>query len=109
MFSYPSVLTYVLGAQKNRLIETVLLSTQNICFGLEIRKLNFSYALLIKVSKSAKIRNPVVNPVIMSKPAFAVREQQRHRSACGPVLCDQHKCNSKCSKISTLFSFCSQI
>ena len=24
---YPSILTYVLGAQKNRLIETVLLST----------------------------------------------------------------------------------
>ena len=33
VFSYPSVLTYVLGAQKNRLIETVLLSTHNICFG----------------------------------------------------------------------------
>ena len=32
-FSYPSVLTFVLGAQKNRLIETVLLSTYNICFG----------------------------------------------------------------------------
>ena len=28
-----SVLTYVLGAQKSRLIETVLLSTHNICFG----------------------------------------------------------------------------
>ena len=27
------VLTYVLSAQKNRLIETVLLSTHNICFG----------------------------------------------------------------------------
>ena len=26
-------LTYVLGAQKNRLIETVILSTHNICFG----------------------------------------------------------------------------
>ena len=33
IFSYPSVLTYVLGAQKNRLIETVLLCTHNICFG----------------------------------------------------------------------------
>ena len=30
MFSYLSVLTYVLGAQKNHLIETVLLSTHNI-------------------------------------------------------------------------------
>ena len=33
IFSYPSVLTYVLDAQKNRVIETVLLSTHNICFG----------------------------------------------------------------------------
>ena len=32
-FSYPSVLANVLGAQKNRLFETVLLSTHNICFG----------------------------------------------------------------------------
>ena len=40
--SYPSFLTYILGAQKNRHIETVLLSTHNICFGWEIiRKLNF--------------------------------------------------------------------
>ena len=28
----PISFTYVLGAQKNRLIETVLLSTHNICF-----------------------------------------------------------------------------
>ena len=41
-------LTYILGAQKNRLIETDLLSTHNICFGLEIRKLNFDYAPLFK-------------------------------------------------------------
>ena len=33
IFSYPSILTYALGAQKNRLNETVLLSTHNICFG----------------------------------------------------------------------------
>ena len=33
IFSYPSVFTFVLGAQKIRLIETVLLSTHNICFG----------------------------------------------------------------------------
>ena len=33
IFSYPYFLSYVLGAQKNRLIETVLLSTHNICFG----------------------------------------------------------------------------
>ena len=34
------------GAQKNRLIETVYLSTHNICFGWNIRKLLFCYALL---------------------------------------------------------------
>ena len=32
-YSYPSVETYVVDAQKNRLIETVLLSTHNIFFG----------------------------------------------------------------------------
>ena len=35
-----------MGAQKNRLIKTVLLSTHNISFGLEMRKMIFSYTLL---------------------------------------------------------------
>ena len=35
-----------LGAQKDRLIKTVRLSTHNICFDKEIRKIIFSYALL---------------------------------------------------------------
>ena len=34
------------GAQRNRLIEKVLLSTYSICFGREIRKLIFNYAFL---------------------------------------------------------------
>ena len=55
IFSNQSVLTYVMGAQKNRLNETVLLSTHNICFGREIRKLNFRYALLTKVLKYKSI------------------------------------------------------
>ena len=33
MFSFPSILTFVVGAQNNLLIETVLLSTHNICVG----------------------------------------------------------------------------
>ena len=33
IFPYLQVVTYVLGAQNNRLIETVLFSTHNICFG----------------------------------------------------------------------------
>ena len=49
----PIILAYVLGAQKNRLIETVLLSTHNICFGWEI-KLVFRYALLTKVLQTQK-------------------------------------------------------
>ena len=40
ILSYPSVITYVLGAQKNRLIGTVLLSTHNM-FWLRKRKLFF--------------------------------------------------------------------
>ena len=46
-FSYLLVSTYILGAQKNHLIETLLLSIHNICFGREIRKLNFKYNALI--------------------------------------------------------------
>ena len=46
LFSFSLVKTCVFGAQKNRFIETVLLSTYNICFGLEKIKLIFSYALL---------------------------------------------------------------
>ena len=38
-----------MGAQKHCLIEMVLLSTHNICFGSEIRKLFLCYALLTKV------------------------------------------------------------
>ena len=37
----------VLGAQKNRLIETVYLSTHNICFGREVRENNFPDHTLI--------------------------------------------------------------
>ena len=45
-FPYLSVYSCVLGALKNRLIETTILSTLNICFGWEIRKIIFSYTLL---------------------------------------------------------------
>ena len=46
IFSNPSILTFVLDAQKNSLIETVLLRTHNICICREIRKLTFDYALM---------------------------------------------------------------
>ena len=46
MFSYPSILTYVLVALKNCLIETILLSTHNMV--LLRNKKKFWYALLIK-------------------------------------------------------------
>ena len=45
VFLYLSALTCVLGAKKNGLIETVLLSTHNICFGSEVRKIIYSDAL----------------------------------------------------------------
>ena len=34
------------GTQKNYLFEMVVLSTHNICFVLEIRKINLNYAIL---------------------------------------------------------------
>ena len=48
IFPDPSVLTYVLGAQKNHLIEMVLLSTHNICFCWERRKLIFDCAFYLR-------------------------------------------------------------
>ena len=48
IFSYPSAWTLILVSQKNSLIEKVLLSTHNICFEKEIRKIVLSYALLSK-------------------------------------------------------------
>ena len=47
ILSYPSFQSYVLGAQKNCLIETVLLSTHNICSGWEIRKSIFNCTVTI--------------------------------------------------------------
>ena len=38
-----SVLTFGVGVQKNHIVEMVLLSTHNICFGGEIRILFFDY------------------------------------------------------------------
>ena len=38
-FSYFSTKTYVVGTQKNRLIETVLLSTQNIMLKAMVKKI----------------------------------------------------------------------
>ena len=55
----------MVGAQKNRLIETVLLSTHNICFGWEIRKLNFLYSLLTKV-----LWGPLLNMLMTKKYNF---------------------------------------
>ena len=46
LFHYQSNKTGVFGAQKNCPIEMVLLSTHNICFACEIRKINFQYTLL---------------------------------------------------------------
>ena len=44
MFSYFSTKTYVMGTQKNRLIELVLLRTQNKCLNRMIRKYAQFYA-----------------------------------------------------------------
>ena len=48
-------LTISLDTKNNHLIETVLLSTHNICFDQEIRKLIFNYALLSRGMWGIKI------------------------------------------------------
>ena len=51
----------VLGAQKNRLIETLHLSTHNIGFGCEIRKIVFNYTLLSGGLCPDKVHKPTVS------------------------------------------------
>ena len=43
---YPSFLSVLFGAQKNRLNDTVLWSSHSLCFGWEISKIYFDFALL---------------------------------------------------------------
>ena len=75
IFSYPSVLTYVLGAQKNRLIETDLLSIHDNCIGCEISILNFPLRTLNL--------SPGYTPPLK----------------CGEVLCYTLRCLSVCPSI----------
>ena len=58
-FSHPSVLTFVLGAEKNRLIETVHFSTHNIYFCLEIRNLIFNTHEATKIGTELYTRSHV--------------------------------------------------
>ena len=46
IFSYPSILLFVLGVQKKRQFVPVFLRIHNIHFGREIRKILFNLALL---------------------------------------------------------------
>ena len=55
LFSYFSTKTYVVGTQKNRLNETVLLSTQNICSKLWIKKYLQFYAENFCLSKPVSL------------------------------------------------------
>ena len=68
-----------MGAQKNRLIEIVLLSTHNICFGSEIRKIIFKCALLAGEGCIILIRegsicneNPIMTPSINALGFYAI-------------------------------------
>ena len=47
LFPYLLVKTCIVGAQKSHLIETVLMSTHNICYGTKIRKNNFQVYTII--------------------------------------------------------------
>ena len=62
---------YVLGAQKNRLIDTILLSTHNICFGREVEKLNFQLHTLILIWRT---ESPFINTSVNSFPYLAAHK-----------------------------------
>ena len=59
LFSYFSTETYVVGSQKNRLNETVLLSTQNLCYNWSIRKYWQFYAQKFCLSWPMTAKTPI--------------------------------------------------
>ena len=72
VFSYRSILSFVLGAQKNHLIQTVSLSTHNIWFGWAIWKLIWAVAWDFQ--------------------QFVMCDQQSLRSACAYAQSDKSLC-----------------
>ena len=85
LISYLSRETYVLGAQKNRLGETVLLSTHNIYFGLILRKIINNNALLsartLLRDKSNAIEKPTKGTVAILYCLRDIFVPERHRLA----------------------------
>ena len=65
-----SITSCVLGAQKNALIETVLLSTQNTCFGTETKKREKTYSKIRKQVSSVTVTSENLN--IFKTPPFLV-------------------------------------
>ena len=61
-FSYPSFLSFVMGAQKNRLIETALLSTRNIV----LKRTHLIEMVLFKYPQQSAQKNPLIEMVLLS-------------------------------------------
>ena len=75
-----------MGAQKNCLIETALLSTHNIRFGYEIRKIMFKYTLIWRPANAIQYRNHILHSIDRQ----TLLENQKLRKAnkvCAPHLC----------------------
>ena len=80
VFSYPSVLTYILVTKKNRLIETVHISTYSICFGWAhnvSEKNKFCYALFFTLRLAVLImlnfsfaKPPIISIMHYPQPNF---------------------------------------
>ena len=63
---HPSVKTLILDAQNNHLIELVLLSTHNICFDLERRRIFFNHTYLKAGPGIGHVYEPAVRPKLSS-------------------------------------------
>ena len=93
-----SISSCVLGTQKNALIETVLLSTQNTCFGLETKKTKENlYSKFTKRVSSATVTSGILTfskhppfwscaPKFLYPPKFYIRTIARVRSSSEPYL-----------------------
>ena len=66
-FSYFSTKTFVVGTQKKRLNETVILSTQNVCYDCLVRKKLHFYLFLKKFC----LNGPMILAALYSKADWA--------------------------------------
>ena len=96
LLSYFSIKTYVVGTQKNRLNETVLFSTHNICLNWWIRKKSLFYAAFFFCLTGPMHTHLIVHRENSGNPGHRISDQNLHCSLYGKLRsCGLFMCTAK--------------